>query len=91
MPQPVQLPQHSSLVELASPIASVSAFCQAVLANIIPNDFWGRDEVQTHNRTRVLKKIDHFIRMRRFEQLSLHEALQDLKVRTFGYPFTGLF
>lgn len=86
MPQPVQLPQHSSLTELASPIASVSAFCQAVLANIIPNGFWGGAEVQTHNRTRVLKKIDHFIRMRRFEQLSLHEVLQDMKVRDTVTP-----
>jgi len=62
-------------------MASVSAFCQAVLAKIIPNDFWGCDKVQTHNQTAFLKKVDHFIRMRRFEQLSLHEVLQDLKVR----------
>ncbi|KAH8884463.1 hypothetical protein GQ53DRAFT_697644, partial [Thozetella sp. PMI_491] len=33
--------QYASLVELATPIANISAFCQAVLARIIPDDFWG--------------------------------------------------
>jgi telomerase reverse transcriptase len=59
----------------------VSAFCQAVLAKVIPKGFWGSDEVQTSNQAVFLGKVDHFIRMRRFEQLSLHEVLQDLKVR----------
>jgi telomerase reverse transcriptase len=64
----------------------VSAFCQAVLAKIIPNGFFGGDSVQTHNRNVFLKKIDHFVRMRRFEQLSLHEVIQDLKVIIVQYP-----
>ena len=62
-------------------MASVSAFCQAVLAKIIPNGFWGSDRVQTHNQTAFFRRVDHFIRLRRLEQLSLHEVLQDLKVR----------
>lgn len=73
-------PEYSSLIELATPVANVSAFCQAVLTKIIPNDFWGSKETQNRNRDAFLKKVDHFIRLRRFEQLSLHEVTQDLKL-----------
>lgn len=33
-----------------------------------------------HNKKMVLQKVDHFIRLRRFETMSLHEVIQDLKV-----------
>lgn len=74
------LPQVSSLVELATPSSRVSAFCQAVLRKIIPSDFWGDGDTGHHNTTVFLRKVDHFIKLRRFETLSLHEISQDLKV-----------
>lgn len=33
-----------------------------------------------HNKAIVMKKVDRFIKMRRFETMSLHEVAQDLKV-----------
>lgn len=72
--------QFSSLDELATPTSSVSAFCQAVLSKIVPNDFWGSGELQTHNKAAFLKSIDHFVKLRRFETFSLHELSQGLKV-----------
>ncbi|KAK0731718.1 hypothetical protein B0H67DRAFT_84786 [Lasiosphaeris hirsuta] len=47
--------QYDSLIELATPVSSVSAFCQAVLSKIIPNDFWGKGLVQEHNKEIFLK------------------------------------
>lgn len=69
----------SSLTELAMPISSVSAFCQAVLSKVIPHGFYGTGQVQLHNRRIMMRNIDRFIRLRRFETISLHEVLQGWK------------
>ncbi|KAF4948179.1 hypothetical protein FSARC_13818 [Fusarium sarcochroum] len=74
------LPKCESLVDLATPIHQVSAFCQAVLSKIIPNSFWGDDAVQKHNKSTVMRKVDHFVKLRRFETMSLHEMMQDLRI-----------
>lgn len=72
--------QASSIVELATPVAHVSAFCQAVISRTIPDEFFGSDDVLRHNRKLLLRKVDQFIRLRRFEGLSLHEVMQGMKV-----------
>lgn len=69
------------MAELATPISQVSAFCQAVLSKIIPHEFWGHGDVQAHNRGMLLKNVDRFVKLRRFETMSLHEVMQGLKVR----------
>lgn len=73
------LPEYKSVVELACPTACVSAFCQAVLSKIIPDNFWGYEK-ECHNKAMFLRKVDHFIKLRRFEMISLHEITQDFKV-----------
>lgn len=78
-----------TIVDLATPVSGVSAFCQAVLSKIIPNDFWGTREGGVQNRTAFLKKVHHFVRLRRFESMSLSEILQDLKVKA-PIPFHRL-
>ena len=72
--------KYTSLVEIATPAAQVSAFCQAVLAKIIPNEFWGTGQAMAHNKATVLQKVDHFVKLRRYETMSLHEVMQGLKV-----------
>jgi telomerase reverse transcriptase len=74
------LPECKSLVDLATPTSQVSAFCQAVLSKIIPHKFWGDEDVQKHNESMIMRKIDHFVELRRFETMSLHEMSQNLKV-----------
>ena len=78
--QLLPLPQYKSLVDLATPSSQVSTFCQAVLSKIIPNAFWGDGETQIHNKAQVMLKVDHFIKLRRFETMSMHEVCQYLKV-----------
>lgn len=73
------LPEYKSVVELSCPTACVSAFCQAVLSKMIPDNFWGREK-DCHNKIVFLRKVDHFIKLRRFEMISLHEIAQDFKV-----------
>lgn len=74
------LPKHDSLVELATPSSHVSSFCQAVLSKVIPDSFWGADTTKRHNKSTVMRSVDHFVRLRRFEAMSLHEIAQGLKV-----------
>lgn len=74
--------RYSSLTKLAAPVSSVSAFCQAVLLKIIPHALWGIEyDVQKHNRATFLRHVDRFIKLRRFETISLHEVMQGLKVK----------
>ncbi|CAI6095587.1 unnamed protein product [Clonostachys chloroleuca] len=73
------MPSYNTLVELACPIGNVSAYCQAVLAKIVPDRFWGEGDTMVHNKRMFRSKVDHFIRLRRFEVMSLHEVVQDLK------------
>lgn len=69
-----------SLMDYATPTANVSAFCRSVLSALIPNDFWGEDDTQTHNKGLFMKVVDRFITLRRFETVSLHDALNGMKV-----------
>ncbi|KAI9171577.1 Telomerase reverse transcriptase [Paramyrothecium foliicola] len=68
------------VVDLATSTAEVSAFCQAVLSTIIPNDFWGDDDIQAHNKAKFLRKVDHFVKLRRYETMNLFEISQDFKI-----------
>ena len=81
---PTPILHFESLVELATPVASISAFCQAVLRKIIPADFWGAGDARERNREVFLKNVDHFLRLRRFESMSLHEAAQGIKVMSIN-------
>ncbi|KAK1782090.1 Telomerase ribonucleoprotein complex RNA binding domain-containing protein [Copromyces sp. CBS 386.78] len=89
-----------SLLDLATPISSISAFCQAVLSKIIPNDFWGPSPsssspglnpsselptIQSHNKHHFLKQIDAFIRLRRFESMTLHQVVQGLQISSIPW------
>ena len=70
------------LIEYATPPSDVSALCRAVISRIIPKDFWGQHEDRQHNIAMILDKVDEFICLRRFESLTLHAVIQDLKVTT---------
>lgn len=69
-----------TLTDYATPTSSVSAFCRAVLLSLIPPKFFGEGPEGFLNRKIVMKHVDSFIKMRRFESLSLHEVCKGLKV-----------
>ncbi|KAL8811750.1 MAG: hypothetical protein Q9200_001549 [Gallowayella weberi] len=68
------------LTEYATPLSDVSAFCRAVISSIIPFGFWGHGAEGDDNKEVVLRNIDRFIHLRRFESFTLHGVNQDLKV-----------
>ncbi|KAJ5663924.1 hypothetical protein N7507_004655 [Penicillium longicatenatum] len=69
-----------SLTDYATPTSSVSAYCRAVLLNLIPQKFFGVGPEGFFNRRIIMKHIDSFIKMRRFESLSLHQVCEGLKI-----------
>jgi len=64
----------------------VSAFCRAVLLRLIPSDFWGAGDTKAHNEKIFLRNVDRFIKLRRFETLSLHDVCQGLKASLHQQP-----
>lgn len=64
----------------ATPSALVSAFCRAVICQIVPGEFWGDLDTMNWNRTVTLRNVDAFIRARKYESLSLHDIVQNMKV-----------
>ncbi|KAF7169450.1 hypothetical protein CNMCM5623_002159 [Aspergillus felis] len=75
VPEPKQ-----SLMDYATPSSSVSAFCRAVLRKLIPPQFYGVGQPQKSNQDVVFSYVDRFIRMRRFESVSLHEVCKGIKI-----------
>ncbi|KAJ0300652.1 hypothetical protein COL516b_008223 [Colletotrichum fioriniae] len=80
-----QLPKFDAITDLATPAAHVSAFCQAVLAKIIPDEMWGNGEDGTHNKSQILRKVDHFVKLRRFEAMSLCELADGIKITSMEW------
>jgi len=84
-----------SLMDYATPTVNVSAFCRSVLSILIPNEFWGEGDTQIHNKGLFMKVVDRFIMLRRFETVSLHDAVQGMKVcdiaRAVDLPYAGYF
>ena len=79
-PKPLVAPSTSSFTSLATRHSDVSAFCRAVLATVIPNRLWGDSVQGVLNKAVVMRHVDKFIRLRRFENMTLHTVCQGLKV-----------
>ncbi|EEH04418.1 telomerase reverse transcriptase [Histoplasma capsulatum G186AR] len=73
-------PSKFQMTDYATPHVAVSAFCRGVLAKLIPNELYGCGVDGIKNRNIILRHVDTFVQMRRFESLSLHEVSQGLKI-----------
>lgn len=69
--------QKPSIFEQASSVAQVSAFCRTVVTKVIPAALWGQQNTQI-----VMRHIDRFLRLRRYESLSVHDILQGIQVES---------
>ncbi|KAJ6147666.1 Telomere reverse transcriptase [Penicillium chrysogenum] len=76
-----------NLTDYATPASSVSAFCRAVIQKLIPRQFWGAGPDGISNFKLVLRHVDRFIKLRRFESLSLHEVCKGVKITSI--PWLG--
>lgn len=84
-------PKHKvNLTDYATPASAVSAFCRAVLLKIVPPQLFGDGPEGLENRKIIMKHVDAFIKMRRFESPSLHEVCSGLKVRSIASSFDDM-
>lgn len=73
--------RRERFTEFASSSGEASGFVKAAIRRVIPNEFFGsRGTSTSHNKDCVMRTVDRFVKLRRFESFSLHEALQGLKV-----------
>ncbi|KAI9814856.1 MAG: hypothetical protein M1832_005658 [Thelocarpon impressellum] len=77
--------RDQSLLDVATPSSQVSAFSRAVLAAVIPDGFWGAGEVARGNKEAMMCHVDRFIKLRRYESLSLHAVLQGFKITSLSW------
>ncbi|KAG5440265.1 hypothetical protein PCANB_001835 [Pneumocystis canis] len=68
-------------IRMATPYSHVSSFLKAVIKRIIPKGFYGSDS----NFDNILNSINTFVRMRRFESISLHSLMHSLKIKTVSW------
>ena len=75
-----QTAEQVGTIQQATSAAQVSAFCRNVTSKVFPADFWGTGDARTHNERIIMHNIDKFVRMRRYESLTLHDIMQRVKI-----------
>ncbi|KAI5290669.1 hypothetical protein KEM54_000833 [Ascosphaera aggregata] len=73
-------PDLFDMTRLATPPESVSLFAQSVLKNILPHELFGHGEGGIQNQRIIMRYVDVFIKLRRFESLSLHTVSQGVQI-----------
>ncbi|KAK6429339.1 Telomerase reverse transcriptase [Oleoguttula sp. CCFEE 5521] len=65
----------------ASRSQQVAAFCKAVVQRVFPARSFGREDWRTGNADLVLKHVDRFVRLGRYETQGLHDVVQGLRIQ----------
>ena len=74
-----------SFLSHATPISQTSAFCRSVLLELLPRDCFGRGADGEHNQRLLLRHVDRFVKMRRFETMNVHEVCHCLRIRNVSW------
>ena len=80
-------PVHSAQPPSESSHHQVSSYVKAFVNTLVPAQMWGSVE----NKNVVFRGIDLFVRLRRFEDITLHQVLQGFQVLFFLSPLFSLF
>ncbi|GAB7337712.1 hypothetical protein MBLNU457_g2995t1 [Dothideomycetes sp. NU457] len=64
----------------ASSATSVSAFSRAVINHVFPTRLWGDGAEGLSNRGHIMAAIDKFVKLQRYESMSLHDVMQNIKI-----------
>ncbi|EXJ64832.1 hypothetical protein A1O7_01170 [Cladophialophora yegresii CBS 114405] len=75
----------TSFLPHSTPVARVSAFCRAVISNLLPRNAFGSGLEGQENRNILLNKVDGFVQMRRFESMTMHHVLQGLRITSIPW------
>lgn len=78
---------ENSLLPYVASSDQVSAFCRAVLRRLLPADAFGAGEDGASNWSSILSHVHHFVHLRRYETVSLHELSQGLRLKAIVWLF----
>ncbi|KAK5108265.1 hypothetical protein LTR62_008649 [Meristemomyces frigidus] len=70
---------HSTM-QCASTTAEVSSYCCAITKQVFPRDLWGDAVLGRDNERSITRKIDQFVRLRRYENMSMHDVMQGISL-----------
>jgi telomerase reverse transcriptase len=73
--------EQTSTFDQATALSSVSAFCRAVIRNVFPSDAFSESGSEGDNFGVVMRSIDSFVCMRRYESFSLHDVMQGMSFK----------
>ncbi|KAI5301076.1 hypothetical protein KEM56_001993, partial [Ascosphaera pollenicola] len=88
---PVELPPDSydpktfEMTTLATSPEAVSSFARSILKRILPHELFGQGQDGMLNLDSLMLQVDVFIKLRRFENLSLHTVAQGLKIKAIDW------
>lgn len=78
-------PKTFDMTTLSTSPESVSSFVQSVFRHILPHELFGQGQDGVLNLESVMHQVDVFIKLRRFETLSLHTVVQGIKVTAINW------
>ena len=76
---------QSASIGMATSAARVSAFCRAVIFRVIPKAFLGGGAIGNRNKSNLSNAVDVFVRLRRYESMSLHDILQGIRLDSVSW------
>jgi len=82
--RPLTLGERSTLC-YASTSVQVSSFCKAVFRRVFPADFFDSPGGDSHNMGLISASINRFVRLRRYETLSLHDLMHGLRIKDVAW------
>ena len=73
-------PESQDVLGQASSANSVSAFSRAAINHVFPTRLWGDGTEGISNRGYIMAAVDKFVRLQRYESMSLHDVMQNIKI-----------
>ena len=77
--------KQTNTFDQATVLASVSAFCRAVIRNVFPPDTFDADSCGGDSFATIMRAVDSFICLRRYETFGLHDVMQGIKVKDIDW------
>ncbi|KAJ3213899.1 hypothetical protein HK099_007127 [Clydaea vesicula] len=75
--------EQSEMLKFQTPYHQVWMFLKSVLDHLVPKEFWGSKE----NKMLVLESVKKFIKMTKFESISINQLLCGIKISNCSWVF----
>ena len=77
--------KQTNTFDQATVLTSVSAFCRAVIRNVFPPDAFGPGGCESDSFGIIMRAVDRFVCLRRYESFSLHDVIQGIGIKDIDW------